>query len=70
MARTTHIRIDGDFFVADLDDGGLRIGLKGSACLDAPATSKLYPQISAIQTEAEAEDFFYDVAAPIILGAN
>lgn len=38
-AKTTKFIFNGyDFFAAHLDNGGVRVGLKGYACIDFPAS--------------------------------
>ncbi len=70
MAKTTRIKIDGDYFVADLDNGGVRVGLKGAACLDISPTHKLFAPAKALKSVTEADEFFSEFCAPIILGAR
>ncbi len=58
-ARTTTFLVDGaDYFAANLDTGGIRVGLKNAACIDIPAGHKLFDAAAAITTEAEADEFF------------
>lgn len=60
MAHTIEILIPGeDFFVARLDTGGVRVGLKRAKCADFPADSVLGAAALVISSEAEAEEFFY-----------
>jgi hypothetical protein len=47
----------GDFFVANLDNGGIRFGMKGVGFLQAPAGHPVYAEIAAVTAEA-AESFF------------
>lgn len=46
-----------DFFAAHLENGGVRVGLKGYACIDFPASHPLYAKACAL-TEANAEEFY------------
>ena len=56
-ARTTEFLFNGlDYFVAKLDNGGVRFGFKGVHCLDAPAGHSLHAEILAL-TEDAAEAF-------------
>lgn len=58
-AHTTTFLVDGtDYFAANLDTGGIRVGLKGAACIDIPAGHKLFAAAAAITTEVEADEFF------------
>lgn len=57
-AKTTDFIFNGyDFFAAHLDNGGVRVGLKGHSCIDFPKSHPLYPKACAL-TEAKAEEFY------------
>lgn len=54
-AHTTDILAeDAGFFVADLDNGGVRFGVKGRVCVDFPAG---HPVAADAQALARAADF-------------
>lgn len=58
-ARTTEILNESaDHFVADLDNGGVRVGMVGSVCIDFPAGHKYFDEAKSL---AGAADF--DAAA-------
>ena len=62
MARTTTIlceNTDG-YFVAFLDNGGVRVGLRGCTCYDFPLTHKDFTRCTQLthDTVEEAHDDF------------
>lgn len=66
QSHTTKIlKETADYFVADLDNGGLRVGMFGVVALDVPAGHSLY---SEIKTLANAEDF--DAAAEAFIDSQ
>lgn len=61
MSRA-HITADrfrqGDFFTADLSDGGVRIGLVNTRTFDVPRGHAWHDRIREAATIAEVEDYF------------
>ena len=58
MARIIgEIEYNGDYFRANLDDGGVRIGLIECSAIDYPRNHKLYKEAVSMQPE-EFEMFF------------
>jgi hypothetical protein len=55
---TTTLIVDADYFVANLDNGGIRVGLKNVGAIDVPAGHALYAVAAEIKTEEAAESFF------------
>lgn len=57
--HTISFIVDGyDYFVANTDDGGARVGLKGETCLQIPADHELIGDFRACKTEHDAEALF------------
>lgn len=66
MNRTTTIlRQAGDFFIAETQDGRLRVGILGTAAVDTPHDESRIRNVAAIADdatfEAEAEALFDDL---------
>ncbi len=58
-AHTTTIFVDTkDYIAADLDDGGVRIGLYGRTCFELPATHDLYNAVKECKTSDDVEEIF------------
>lgn len=58
-ATTTNFIVPGeDFFTADLDNGGVRLGMVANRALDVMPGHDLYDPIKALKTEEEVEDMF------------
>jgi hypothetical protein len=59
VGTTTEFIVDGhDYFVARLDNGGVRVGMVGGNAFDIPATHALFEACCAIATEDGAEWLF------------
>ncbi len=56
---TTFILEGDDYFVANLDNGGVCVGLKNAGRVEIPAEHPSFMEASAIRTEDAAEEFFY-----------
>ncbi|KVN90984.1 hypothetical protein WJ70_18015 [Burkholderia ubonensis] len=54
-----------DFFVAHLDDGGVRVGMAGGRCYDVPAGHAYVSHICECSTERDAEDYFNELYAAL-----
>jgi len=58
-AHITQFIVKGsDYFVAHLDNGGVRIGMVGGVCHNFPQAHASRDRLIAIKTEEEAERFF------------
>ena len=58
-AHTTEIIVDGsDYFVANLDNGGIRLGAFDFCAIDLPATHSFFDLVSSVSSEDEAEAAF------------
>ncbi|WP_156429862.1 hypothetical protein [Burkholderia sp. FL-7-2-10-S1-D7] len=65
-ARTTDYIVMGeDYFVAHLDDGGIRIGMVGGRSYDVPAGHAYYDRIRGCTNERDAEDYFDELYTAI-----
>lgn len=65
-AHTTKIIFDdGDYFTAMLDDGGIRIGLKGFNCYDIPSGHAWFARVAEATTRVEIESYHDDLFAAI-----
>lgn len=55
-----------DYFLADLDDGGVRIGMKGFAAINFPLSHAEYHHIKALKADQieEAFDAYYIARTP------
>lgn len=62
MATTTKIiSKNADYFLADLDDGGIRFGHMGGFMMEMAASHKLYESIRAMDVNSdEFEEMFCD----------
>jgi hypothetical protein len=68
QGRTTNFIVQTeDHFVADLDNGGVRIGMKGFAAVDFPATHVEYDRVRALTAAAVegAFDAYYLRTCPV-----
>lgn len=58
-ARISTFIVNGaDYFVANLDDGGVRVGLVGGECISFSEGHKYRAEVCAITNESDAEAFF------------
>ena len=58
-SRIATFIVDGsDYFVANLDDGGVRVGLVGGGCISFHKGHKYHAEVCAITNEVDAEAFF------------
>lgn len=58
-ARIATFIVDGsDYFVANLNDGGVRVGLVGGDCISFHKDHKYHAEVFAITNEVDAEAFF------------
>jgi len=55
--------VDGEYFVANVDDGRVRVGLIGIMSVDIPAHHPLYNQALEAVDVQDAEDLFDDLIA-------
>lgn len=53
---TTFLFNDGEYFTANLDNGGVRIGLVGCNCHDIPAGHAWFARVAEATTRREVED--------------
>lgn len=64
--RTTTFIVKGlDYFVAHLDNGGVRLGMVGGTCFDIPAGHAWFDRITECANESQAEEYF-DELFPLI----
>lgn len=57
-AHTTSFIFDNaDYFLANLKNGGIRVGLKDVACFDFPSDHAEFAKVASL-TEANVEDAF------------
>jgi len=47
-----------DYFAANLDNGGVRVGLVGGKMIEFPEGHANHAEVAAIKSESEAEEFF------------
>lgn len=58
-ARISTFIVNGaDYFVANLDNGGVRVGLVGGECISFREDHKYHAEVCAITNEVDAEAFF------------
>ncbi len=56
--RTTTIFFDSpDFFAADLNNGGVRVGLKGRVAIETPPGHQDYAAAKSIRSDGDADEF-------------
>lgn len=62
---TTFLFNDGDYFVAMLDDGGVRIGLTGVTCYDIPKGHAWFDRVCEADTRAWVEELHDELFAAV-----
>lgn len=56
VAHTTEMLFDnGDYFIAVLDDGGIRLGMRDMASINFPADHAKYEVVKSLAAAADAE---------------
>lgn len=56
VAHTTEMLFDnGDYFIANLDDGGIRLGMRDMASINFPNDHAKYEVVKTLAVSADAE---------------
>jgi hypothetical protein len=57
---------DGDYFTADTDAPGVRIGMVGGTCFDIPSGHAWYDRVHEASTRVEVEDLHDELTGAML----